>query len=95
MFQALTQHLLVTELASGIPRAVDLDLQQVLQVVFGANALVLAQHDYQQEAGTDDCQRFRHVMTQPRHQRRGQPANQQASQPQQWQQHPETFQQTQ
>ncbi|MNC38705.1 hypothetical protein D3C75_873270 [compost metagenome] len=42
MFQALTQHLLVTELASGIPRAVDLDLQQVLQVVFGANTLVLA-----------------------------------------------------
>ncbi|MNS88984.1 hypothetical protein D3C72_1229800 [compost metagenome] len=42
MLEALAQHLLVTELAGGIPRAIHFDLQQVLQVVLGANALVLA-----------------------------------------------------
>ncbi|MCY1421880.1 hypothetical protein D9M71_375450 [compost metagenome] len=83
MLEALAQHLLVTELAGGIPRAIDLDLQQVLQVVLGANALVLAQHDHQQEAGADDRQRFRHVLVQPRQQRGDQPAGQQARQPQQ------------
>lgn len=48
----------------GVPRAVDLDLQQILQVVFGTDTLVLAQHDHQQEAGADDRQRFGYMVAQ-------------------------------
>ncbi|MNJ03995.1 hypothetical protein D3C73_1645570 [compost metagenome] len=58
MLETFTQHLLVAKTAGGTPRAIGFFVQQVFQGVLGADTLVLAQYNDQQEAGADDGHRF-------------------------------------
>ncbi|RMU55922.1 hypothetical protein ALP29_201534 [Pseudomonas syringae pv. avii] len=81
MLEAVAKHLLITELARGFQRAVNFDLYQVLEVVFGADPPVLAQHDQQQIEGADDRHRFERIALQPADFRREKPAGGQARQP--------------